>query len=118
MTLEEIIKLLRTEKECLSRADKCGRMCDTCALLRDTDKLLEMYSEAIYRFEMMGEFEKEYRIIVSENQELTARVQLLTRKLKKKRKEKKRWKRKALIYKSGLDNLRKMLKGDSYGNRK
>ena len=113
MTNDEIIKLLRVESECVSRSDKCDRHCNRCDLVQDTNKLLEMYNEAIYKLEMMGEFEKEYRNIISENQELINRNSFLYEKLKKKRKEKKRWKRKALVYKTGLDNLRKMLKGNN-----
>lgn len=57
----------------------------------------------------------EYNDLVIENIELR-------KKLNKARKEKKRWKKKALIYKSGLTNVKKLLeemrndmRGDSNG---
>ena len=48
---KEILELLQTERECVSRADTCNRDCARCSLVRDTDKLLAMYDAVIKTYQ-------------------------------------------------------------------
>ena len=43
LSIDEAIELLRTERMCVRHADVCDRECEKCALVQDTDELLEMY---------------------------------------------------------------------------
>lgn len=47
LSREEVLELLKTERECVSRAGSCDRNCSKCPLVRDTDKLLAMYDTVI-----------------------------------------------------------------------
>lgn len=49
MTVERMIELLETEKECVLRnaSGECNRYCAGCDLLQDDTKLHEMYTEVI-----------------------------------------------------------------------
>lgn len=105
-TNEEIIKILRIERECVSRADECDRQCNNCDLVQDTNKLLNVYGDAIYKLEMLSEFEKEYSSIVSENQDLSEENDKLRKEVKKRRREKRKWKRRALMYENCLETMR------------
>lgn len=106
MTNEEIIKILRIERECVSRADECDRQCNRCELVQNTDKLLEVYENAIYKLEMLSEFEKEYSSTVSEYQDLSEENDKLRKEVKKRRREKRKWKRRALMYENCLETMR------------
>lgn len=57
MTIEEAKKLLIVERNCVRRAEVCNRECNTCELVQDTDKLLEMYDETVKRLEKLKEYE-------------------------------------------------------------
>ena len=104
MTNEEIIKLLKIEKDCVYRADYCDRQCNKCDLAQDTNKLLEMYDEVINKLEMLNVFEEEFSTIVSEYNDLVEENMKLRKELKQRRKEKKKWKRAALNYKEAAEN--------------
>ena len=49
MTIECVIDLLKTERECVRRAsnDICDRQCEKCVLVQDSEDLLTMYDIAI-----------------------------------------------------------------------
>lgn len=47
LSREEVLDLLKTERECVSRADRCDRNCEKCPLVRDTADLLAMYDAVI-----------------------------------------------------------------------
>lgn len=47
LSREEVLDLLKTERECVSRADRCDRDCEKCPLVRDTADLLAMYDAVI-----------------------------------------------------------------------
>lgn len=106
ITNEEIVRILRIERECVSRADECDRQCNRCELVQNTDKLLDVYENAIYKLEMLSEFEKEYRSVVSEYQNLTEENDKLRKEVRKRRKDKRKWKRRALMYKDCLETMR------------
>ena len=159
MTNEEIIELIKTEKQCVLRADTCDRKCGSCILVQDSNKLLEMYDEIIYILDVaFPNTVKEYRELVSDNSILQNENKKLRKKLgmdkqatigdmcdgkfydgekwvpiyashelsniyggqaeyirkliielRKVRKAKKKWKRKAKVYKAGLENVRSRL---------
>ena len=159
MTNEEIVELIKIEKQCVLRADTCDRQCDNCDLVQDSNKLLEMYDEIIYILDVaFPNTVKEYRELVSynfklldENKELgkmlnknkqptigelhdgkfydgekwvpiyvsyelsniyggqAEYIRKLIIELHKVRKAKKKWKRKAKVYKTGLENVKKLL---------
>lgn len=48
---KEILELLQTERECVSRADTCDRDCAKCSLARDADELLAMYDAVIETYQ-------------------------------------------------------------------
>ena len=158
MTNEEIIELIKIEKQCVLRADTCDRQCDNCDLVQDSNKLLEMYDEIIYILDVaFPNTVKEYRELVSdnsilqdENKELRKMlnknkqptigdisdgkfydgekwipiyasyelsniyngqaeyIKKLIIELRKVHKAKKKWKRKAKVYKAGLENVKKL----------
>jgi hypothetical protein len=47
LSRNEIIDLLKNERECVIRSDKCNRECAKCPLARDADKLVAMYDSVI-----------------------------------------------------------------------
>ena len=51
LSRKEILELLQTERECVSRANTCNRDCAKCSLVRDTDKLLAMYDAVIKTYQ-------------------------------------------------------------------
>lgn len=46
-SIDECIRLLSIERQCVERADKCDRDCANCELVQDTDELLSMYENVI-----------------------------------------------------------------------
>jgi hypothetical protein len=50
MTDEEVLRLLKIERECIKRAEHCDRNCSKCFLVQDPDKILTMYDIVIERF--------------------------------------------------------------------
>lgn len=40
-------RIMKNEKECVKRADTCGRDCAKCELVQDTDELIKAYDYAI-----------------------------------------------------------------------
>ncbi len=47
LSREEVLELLKNERECVIRADKCDRDCAKCPLVRDTKRLIAMYDAVI-----------------------------------------------------------------------
>lgn len=43
MCLDTVIEVVENEKECIMRADSCGRDCARCDLVRPTEEILEAY---------------------------------------------------------------------------
>ena len=52
MTAERAIELLKIERECVKRADTCGRDCANCKLVQDDKELIAMYDFVIRYFEL------------------------------------------------------------------
>ena len=50
MTDKRILELLKIERECIARANTCGRICATCELVQEDDELLELYDTLIEKF--------------------------------------------------------------------
>lgn len=57
MSIDEAVKLLEIEKTCVKHADVCNRECDKCALVQNTDKLLEMYTSVCEWLKQLKEYE-------------------------------------------------------------
>ena len=57
MSIDEAIKLLEIEKMCVKHADVCNRKCDKCALVQNTDKLLEMYTSVCELLKQLEEYQ-------------------------------------------------------------
>ena len=57
MNIDEEIKLLNIERNCVRHADVCNRECDKCELVQDTDELLEMYDDVVKNLEKLKEYE-------------------------------------------------------------
>lgn len=111
MKSEEIVRLLRIERECVSRNENCDRQCNKCDLIQNTNKLLEMYDDAIYLFEVTyPALRKQYVNCVNENEVLEEENNKLRKEVKKRRKDKKRWKQIALRYKEAVDRLEQTCK--------
>lgn len=47
MTTKRAIELLEIEKECVQRANTCGRDCAHCKLVQNDEELIEMYEFVI-----------------------------------------------------------------------
>lgn len=47
LSREEVLELLKNERECVIRAKTCDRDCAKCPLVRDTDKVIAMYDAVI-----------------------------------------------------------------------
>ena len=49
MSIERIIELLKVEKECVERNERCscGRHCEKCDLVQETNELIAMYGQLI-----------------------------------------------------------------------
>lgn len=47
LSREEIVELLKTERECVIRSSTCNHKCSECVLSRDADKLVAMYDYVI-----------------------------------------------------------------------
>lgn len=58
MSIDEAIKLLEIEKMCVKHADVCNRECDECALVQNTDKLLEMYTSVCELLKQLKEYQQ------------------------------------------------------------
>ncbi len=58
MSIDEAIKLLEIEKMCVKHADVCNRECDKCALVQNTDKLLEMYTSVCELLKQLEEYQQ------------------------------------------------------------
>ena len=43
MTIDEAIKLVKIERECVIRADHCDRKCEKCDLVQDANIIIDMY---------------------------------------------------------------------------
>lgn len=52
MTIERSIELLKIERECVKRANTCGRDCANCKLVQDDKELITMYNFVIKYFEL------------------------------------------------------------------
>lgn len=62
MTIDEAIKLLLIERECVDRNEHhilCDRNCEKCDLVQDADKIIEMYSNVIQWLEELKELKRE-----------------------------------------------------------
>ena len=57
MTLDKAERLMRIEKECVTRADACDRRCDKCELVQDTGELLSAYDFVLAMFEIIRKWE-------------------------------------------------------------
>ena len=51
MTVDRMIELLRTERECVLSARSCGRDCEHCTLVQKDGDLIEMYDGVIKRLQ-------------------------------------------------------------------
>lgn len=51
MTTDRAIELLKIEKQCVERANTCGRDCAHCPLVQEDKELIEMYEYVINSFE-------------------------------------------------------------------
>lgn len=60
----EIIRILRIERECISR--DCNRMCEICDLVQDRGHLLSVYTSAIKLIEDQQEEIKRLRTQLDE----------------------------------------------------
>lgn len=51
MEINKIIKIIKTERECVVRAcnDLCNRHCDKCDLLLDENDIIHAYDEILLR---------------------------------------------------------------------
>ena len=47
VNLERALELLKIEKKCISKSDTCDRKCSNCALVQDSEELLDMYNFVI-----------------------------------------------------------------------
>jgi hypothetical protein len=47
MDTSEMLRLLKIERECVMRANTCGRDCANCDLVQDDDILIDMYNSVI-----------------------------------------------------------------------
>ena len=45
--IDRTIKMLENEKACVERANSCDRACEKCELVKDTNKIIQAYNEAI-----------------------------------------------------------------------
>ena len=52
MTIERSIELLKIERECVKRANMCGRDCTNCKLVQDDKELISMYNFVIKYLEL------------------------------------------------------------------
>ena len=59
MNIERALDLLKIEKMCVSKSDTCDRKCSNCALVQDSDELLDMYNFAI---NCLTEYEKLHKL--------------------------------------------------------
>lgn len=71
MTIEEVKRILKNERECVTRQDtpmcnrdECG--CQCCDLIQDTGKVLEAYDIAINLANVYGAIVEHIRYIVIE----------------------------------------------------
>lgn len=51
--IEQILKVLKTERNCLKRQPKCGRRCGECDLVFDDTEMLEVYDFLIEGYETL-----------------------------------------------------------------
>lgn len=56
ISIDEAIKLLEIEKMCVKHADVCNR--EWCALVQNTDKLLEMYTSVCELLKQLKEYQQ------------------------------------------------------------
>lgn len=63
MDLQQVIQILKTEKECVERQDtpKCNHDCYDCDLLLPTEDVLEAYNTAIMLLSETGILEDDLR---------------------------------------------------------
>lgn len=47
MDIQRAKRLLQIEKECITRADSCNRVCAVCDLVQDAQELLNVYDFVI-----------------------------------------------------------------------
>ena len=112
MDQEKLLKLLKA-----ARDEIVTREIGDYLVVVDKTEMVEMYDEAIYRVETLSNLETAYKNSISNCQNLANENERLHKELKKRRKEKKKWKRRALMYEAGNDSLRKIIKmKEAYNN--
>ena len=73
MTIDEVIALVKIERECAIRVDVCDRKCETCDLLQDSTKLTDMYkqlAEWLEELKALREEKSDFQIIAKDNYEM------------------------------------------------
>lgn len=104
MTPDRMIELLKIERACVikNNGTSCDRECEKCILCQDSEELIAMYDDVI------AQMENRIPFLIQTVAELTEESDVLYEEVKKRRKDKKRWKKKALKYK---EQIKKMEQG-------
>ena len=68
MTTKRAVELLEIEKECVQRANTCGRDCAHCKLVQNDEELIKMYEFVIgfIKSKTMTDRERMMLVIVNE----------------------------------------------------
>lgn len=64
MTNEEVIDVIKTESECVRKAENCDRNCGKCSLVMPTENILEAYDVAIRSIKTLDKIQTEMEQII------------------------------------------------------